>query len=284
MEEYLKLLFGDNYHGFNFDEAMKSVGVSYLDFLTRIQNVGGELKISTDIKTEPIYYFTLFCYYNWFGYPIKVVKAPEFCDFLKLFYGYTDIEHINIMGKTVTYDGETKKPKTKKDGSKKRVNCPHIDFNNKQSVNIIKMFSDLLKMPCNATFLVDKFISALDVNNAEVKIIKDFHDRRTIARQIAMKLDKLFFCLFPSIYNLDNLLLTPKHRKDIMNILTAFGLTDYTKYADLLKNHKHLMNDSNIFPTSIYTKGKVFIHSGEKNDHFLVELSREKIIEAIVHS
>jgi len=69
-----------------------------------------------------------------------------------------------------------------------------------------------------------------------------------------------------------------------MNILTAFDLTDYEDDPDLLKNHKHLLHDNNVFPALIYPKGKVFIHSGKDDDFLLVEFSKEKILEAIANS
>ena len=48
--KYIKRLFGNNYHGFNYKEAERNVGVSYLEFLTRIQEVGGKPKLSEKIR------------------------------------------------------------------------------------------------------------------------------------------------------------------------------------------------------------------------------------------
>ena len=142
-------------------------------------------------------------------------------------------------------------------------------------------------MPNNALYILDRYMSDIDVNDAEVKIIKEFFTPRTIGRQIAIKLEKLYICLFPELYKGKGFTigdLIPDHRRDIINILTAFGLTDYEDDPDLLKNHKHLLHDDNILPTYLYSKGKFFIHSGDKDDWRLIEYSKEKILEAIANS
>ena len=111
---YIKRLFGNNYHGFNYKEAEKNLDVSFDVFNSRIRKIGGEVKISADVKLEPIYWFTLFCYYNWFGYNIKVVKAPEFCNFLRVYYAFTETEEITIKGKPADIYGNEKKLGKKK--------------------------------------------------------------------------------------------------------------------------------------------------------------------------
>ena len=130
--KYIKRLFGNNYHGFNYKEAERNVGVSYLEFLTRIQEVGGKPKLSEKISTEQIYWFTLFCYYTWFGYQIKVIKAPELCNFLRVYYAFAETEEITIKGKPADIDGNEKKLGKKKGGIRSRTNCHPIQFNNKQ--------------------------------------------------------------------------------------------------------------------------------------------------------
>ena len=285
--KYIKRLFGNNYHGFNYKEAERNVGVSYLEFLTRIQEAGGKPKLSEKIDTEQIYWFTLFCYYTWFGYPIKVIKAPELCEFLRFYYGFTEIEEIVIKGRLANREGKEKKPRKRKDGTFRRVNGDPIVFNNQQKVNVINAFEELLRMPNNALYILDRYMSNIDVNDAEVKIIKEFFTPRTIGRQIAIKLEKLYICLYPELYKGKGFTigdLIPDHRRDIINILTAFDLTDYGDDPDLLKNHKHLLHDDNILPTYLYPKGKLFIHSGKEDDLFLIEFSKEKILEAITNS
>lgn len=285
--KYIKRLFGSNFHGFDYREAVKNIGVSYLEFLTRIQDRSGKSKISEKIDLEPIYWFTLFCYYNWFGYQIKVIKAPELCEFLRFYYGFTEIEEIVIKGRLADHEGEEKKPRKRKDGTFKRVNSDPIIFNNQQRVNVINAFEELLRMPDNALYILDRYMSDININDAETKVIKEFFTPRAIGRQIAIKLEKLYICLFPDLYKGKGFTtgdLIPDHRRDIMNILTAFDLTDYGNDPDLLKNHKHLLNDDNILPTYLYPKGKLFIHSGEKGDLPLTEFSKEKILEAITNS
>ena len=285
--KYIKRLFGNNYHGFNYKEAERNVGVSYLEFLTRIQEVGGKPKLSEKISTEQIYWFTLFCYYTWFGYQIKVIKAPELCNFLRVYYAFAETEEITIKGKPADIDGNEKKLGKKKGGIRSRTNCHPIQFNNKQKINVIKIFGELLRMPNNALYIIDRYMNDLNVKDANVKVVKDFVPKRTIARQIAVKLEKLYICLFPKLYKGKGFTtgdLIPNHRRDIMNILTAFDLTDYEDDPDLLKNHKHLLHDNNVFPALIYPKGKVFIHSGKDDDFLLVEFSKEKILEAIANS
>lgn len=285
--KYIKRLFGNNYHGFNYKEAERNVGVSYLEFLTRIQEAGGKPKLSEKINTEQIYWFTLFCYYTWFGYQIKVIKAPELCEFLRLYYGFTEIEEIVIKGRLADRDGNEKKPRKRKDGTFRQVYGDPIVFNNQQRVNVIKAFEELLKMPSNALYIIDRYMNDININDAEVRIIKEFFTPRTIGRQIALKLEKLYICLFPELYNGKGFTtgdLIPDHRRDIMNILTAFDLTDYKDNPDLLKNHKHLLNDDNILPTYLYSKGKIYIHSGDMDDLPLIEYSKEKILEAIANS
>ena len=285
--KYIKRLFGNNYHDFNYKQAEKNVGVSYLEFLTRIQDRNGKSIVSEEIELAPIYWFTLFCYYNWFGYNIKVVKAPEFCNFLRLYYAFTETEEITIKGKPADIDGKEKKLGKKRGGIRSRTNCHPIQFNNKQKINVIKIFGELLRMPNNALYIIDKYINDLSIKDAEVKVVKDFLPERTIARQIAVKLEKLYICLFPKLYDGKGFTtgdLIPDHRRDIINILTAFDLTDYEHDPDLLKNHKHLLHDDNILPTYLYSKGKLFIHSGDKDDWRLIEYSKEKILEAIANS
>lgn len=261
--------------------------MSFDIFNSRIRKIGGEVKISADVKLEPIYWFTLFCYYNWFGYEIKVIKAPELCEFLRLYYGFTEIEEIVVKGRLADHNGNEKKPRRRKNGTFKRVNGAPIVFNNQQRVNVINAFEELLRMPNNALYILDRYMSDIDVNDAEVKIIKEFFTPRTIGRQMAIKLEKLYICLFPELYKGKGFTigdLIPDHRQDIMNILTAFDLTDYKDDPDLLKNHKHLLHDDNILPTYLYSKGKLFIHSGDKDDWRLIEYSKEKILEAIANS
>ena len=285
--KYIKRLFGNNYHGFNYKEAERNVGVSYLEFMTRIQEVGGKPKLSEKISTEQIYWFTLFCYYTWFGYQIKVIKAPELCKFLRLYYGFTEIEEIVIKGRLADREGKEKKPKKRKDGTLRRVNSNPIVFNNQQRVNVINAFEELLRMPNNSLYILDRYMSDIDVNDAEVKIIKEFFTPRTIGRQIAIKLEKLYICLFPELYKGKGFTtgdLIPDHRRDIINILTAFDLTDYGDDPDLLKNHKHLLHDDIILPTYLYSKGKIYFHSGDKDDLPPIEYSKEKILEAIANS
>lgn len=285
--KYIKRLFGSNFHGFDYREAVKNIGVSYLEFLTRIQDRSGKSKISEKIDLEPIYWFTLFCYYNWFGYQIKVIKAPELCEFLRFYYGFTEIEEIVIKGRLADREGEEKKPRKRKDGTFKRVNSAPIIFNNQQRVNVINAFEELLRMPDNALYILDRYMSDININDAETKVIKEFFTPRAIGRQIAIKLEKLYICLFPDLYKGKGFTtgdLIPDHRRDIMNILTAFDLTDYGNDPDLLKNHKHLLNDDNILPTYLYSKGKLYLHNGKEGDLPLIEFSKEKILEVITNS
>ena len=285
--KYIKILFGDNYHGFNYKKAERNVGVSYLEFLTRIQDVSGKPKLSEKIDTELIYWFTLFCYYNWFGYEIKVIKAPELCNFLRVYYAFAETEEITIKGKPTNIDGNEKKLGKKKGGIRSRTNCHPIQFNNQQKINVIKIFGELLRMPNNALYILDRYMSDINISDAETKVIKEFFTPRSIGRQIAIKLEKLYICLFPELYKGKGFTtgdLIPDHRRDIMNILTAFDLTNYGDDPDLLKNHMHLLRDDNILPTYLYSKGKIYIHSGDKDDLPLIEYSKEKILEAIANS
>jgi hypothetical protein len=253
---YIKRLFGDNYHGFNEIEAIENVGVSFLDFLTRIQNVGGKPKISTDIDLEAIYTFTLFCYYHWCAHSCKVLIVPDFFDYLQLMLGFSQVDKIEVTGKPI------------KKGEKQRVpkRGSSVMFTSNQTINIPKLFVDCMKNPDVLRNTVNNFFASFDLSLAEPRNIKEFLDQRTISSKLATKLSKLFVCLFGD----DNE--TPQRRKDIMNILSAFNLTHLTKHSDLLDNYKQLYR-KDVAPLYLLSQKRVYLNSG--NDKNLLEYSKD---------
>lgn len=255
-ERYLRKLFGDNYHGFNEDEAVKCVGVSFLDFLTKIQNVGGKPKISTDIDLEAIYSFTLFCYYNWCAYPCYILFVPDFFEYLKILVGFSHVDEIKVMGKPIKLK-ETQR--VLKRSSSARFTSNHI-------VNIPQLFVDCMKNPNVLRNTMHKYFASFDLSFAEQRNIKVFLDKRTISSKIATKISKLFVCLFGD----DNE--TPQRRKDIMNILSAFNLTHFTKHSDLLDNYKQLYR-KDVAPLYWLSQKRVYLNSGE--DNILLEYSKD---------
>lgn len=255
-ERYLRKLFGDNYHGFNEDEAVKCVGVSFLDFLTKIQNVGGKPKISTDIDLEAIYSFTLFCYYNWCAYPCYILFVPDFFEYLKFLVGFSHVDEIKVMGNPITMD---KKQRILKPSSS-------VTFTSCQKVNIPKLFFDYMKDPNVVRNTINSYLTSFDLNIAEPRNIKEFLDQRTISSKIATKLSKLFVCLFDDDYE------TPQRRKDIMNILSAFNLTHFTKRSDLLDNYKQLYR-KDVAPLYFLSQKVVYLNSGK--DNILLEYSKD---------
>lgn len=279
--KYIKKLFGDNYDGFKYKEAENVIGIKYEQFRTNIQNTDGTFKISKEIDLEAIYTFTLFCYYNWFGYPIKIIIAPELCNFLRIYYRFAEIEEVVISGKPIDEYGEKRKALIHK-GHERIVKNAYVMFNREKDVVLVDSLYELLRMPNNVIYILNRYLEGIDTNRTIVKSASEFHNNRTIQKLIATKLEKLFICIFKEYQNYlydGNFEFSLQHRKDIMTILTAFGLTDYSKYADLIKNHKHLMNDDNIKPRHFYSQRKIYINSGEENDKILIELSKEKIIK-----
>ena len=260
-DRYLKRLFGEDFSGFNYEEAVEYVGVSFLDFLTKIQKMGGESKISKDIDLEAIYMFTLFCYYNWAAHPCKILYVPVFFSYLRLLIGYSEIEEVRIVGKPISLDEERRKLKR----SASEV------FTNNQHVNIVKLFIDHMNSPEVVRKTIGDFFNSFDIEHAELRNKKDFTDKRAISYLIDTKLVKLFDCLFDN----NN---SPQRKRDIMNLLTAFGLTNFGKGADLLDNYKKL-SKPNIRPLYRISSKRIYLNSGK--DKFLIEYSKESETEIV---
>ena len=260
-DRYLKRLFGEGFHGFNYEEAVEYVGVSFLEFLTKIQKKGGKSRISKDIDLEAIYMFTLFCYYNWGAHPCKILYVPDFFSYLRLIIGYAEIEEIKVVGKPISMGEERRKQKR----STSEV------FTNNQYVNIVKQFLDHMSSPNVVRKTIGKFFESFNIELAELRNKKDFVDKRAISHKIDTKLCKLFECLFN-----DNK--SPTRKRDIMNILTAFGLTRFKKNADLLDNYKKL-NRPNVGALYCISPNKIYLNSGE--DKFLIEYSKESETEIV---
>lgn len=261
-DRYIKRLFGENYHGFDYEEAVKNVGVSDLVFYSRIYNINGTPKLSKDIDLEAIYTFTLFCYYYWCAHPCKVLIVPEFFDYLQLLIGYYKIEKIEVLGKPIKMDEERRILKR----------SDSVEFTCNQHVNIPQLFIDYMSNPDVVRSTMGRFFDSFDLELAETRNIRDYLDNRTISFKIATKLSKLFVCLF----GFDNE--TPQRRRDIMNILSAFGLTKLKKGSNLLDNYKQL-NRVDVAPLYYISQKKVYLNSGK--DHLLIEYSKDTETEIV---
>lgn len=261
-ERYIEKLFGDNYHGFDYEEAVKSVGVSDFVFYSRIHNLNGKPKLSKDIDLEAIYTFTLFCYYHWCAHPCRVLIVPDFFKYLQLLIGYYKIEKIAVLGKPIKMN----------EGRRKLKRSDSVEFTCNQHVNIPQLFIDYMRSPDVVRSTMGRFFDSFDLKQAEARNIRDYIDKRTISAKIATKLSKLFVCLF----GLDNE--TPQRRRDIMNILSAFDLTQFKKDSNLLDNYKQL-NRADVAPLYYISQKTVYLNSGE--DHFLIEYTEETKTEIV---
>lgn len=261
-DEYIKRVFSKTYNGFNYEEAVANVGVSFDAFKENIQK--NKIEIETIDVDESIYNFTLYCCYISFAYPIKVIISPSLFAWVSANYSEmeNDFDKIVISSKS-KYIGRINSTLANKNGSDR------------------KMLS-----------LIINYIKALDINEivnkdeivVETRNVKDFiftAKREDYAFSIIVYLSKLFICLIDDDIRRKNNdeyhspKLEPEHKQDIVNIARAFNL--FTKRPSLNDYSKKWSKANNMDPYLLSTD-EVYLNNGKNRT--LIPLSKE-ILNAI---
>lgn len=256
-DDYIKRVFSKTYNGFNYEEAVTNVGISYAVFKKNIQE--NNLKFETIDVDESIYNFTLYCCYISFAYPIKVITSPSL--FVWVSANYSEMKNIFdkiVISSKSRYTGRLNSSLAiKNDGDKKLLN--HI-------INYIKSLS------INEVVAMEEII-------VETKNVKNYvftAKREDYTFSIITYLSKLFICLIDDdIRNKNNVeyhlpKLEPEHKQDIVNIAKAFNL--FTKKPNLNDYSKKWSKANDMHPYLLSTD-EIYLNNGKNRT--LIPLSKE---------
>ena len=261
-DDYIKRVFSKTYNGFNYEEAVENVGISYDVFEKNIRE--NRLKIETIDVDKSIYNFTLYCCYISFAYPIKVITSPSLFTWVSA--NYLDMEN--------NFDKIVISSKSKYTG---RLNST-LAIKNKSDRNLLNLIID--------------YIKALDINEVvnkddivvETRNVKDFvytAKREDYTFSIIAYLSKLFICLIDDDIRNKNKVeyhspkLEPKHKQDIVNIAKAFNL--FSKNPCLNDYSKKWSKANDMHPYLLSTN-EIYLNNGKSR--ILIPLSKE-ILNAI---
>lgn len=255
-DDYIKRVFSNAYNGFNYEEAVANVGVSFDDFKRNIQD--NRINIETINVDEYIYNFTLYCCYISFAYPIKVIISPSLFTWVSANYPEMEnnFDKIAISSKS-RYTGRIYSTLANKNESDRKL------------LN-----------------LIINYIKALDINEVvnkdeivvETRNVKDFvftAKREDYAFSIIVYLSKLFFCLIDDDIRNNNVeyhfpKLEPEHKQDIVNIAKAFNL--FAKKPCLNDYSKKWSKANDLHPYLLSTD-EIYINNGKNRT--LIPLSKE---------
>lgn len=248
-DDYIKRVFSKTYNGFNYEEAVANVGVSFDVFKENIQK--NKIKIETINVDESIYNFTLYCCYISFAYPIRVITSPSLFTWVSA--NYPEIK--NNFDKIVF---------SSKSRYSERLNSTlaEMNINDKKLMNLI---IDYIK-----TLGVNEIVNKGEII-VETRNVKDFvftARRRHYCFSIIAYLTKLFICLLDdNIRNNKNdeyrfPILKPIHKQDIVNIAKAFNLfrekpnlNDYSKiWSKANDMHPYLLSADEIYLNNGYNR------------------------------
>lgn len=261
-DDYIKRVFSKTYNGFNYEEAVENVGISYDVFKKNIRE--NRLKIETIDVDKSIYNYTLYCCYISFAYPIKVITSPSL--FAWVSANYSEMEN--------NFDEIVISSKSKYTGRLHSILSKKVENDRK-----------LLDLIIN-------YIKALDINEVvnkdkivvETRNVKDFvftAKREHYAFSVIAYLSKLFICLIDDNINNKNNAeyhvprLEPEHKQDIVNIAKAFNL--FTKKPTLNDYSKKWSKANDMHPY-LLPVDEIYLNNG--NSRTLIPLS-EEILNAL---
>jgi hypothetical protein len=210
MEEYLELLFGDKFDKscFDFGKAVDNVGVTYDNYIQRLNNSTG---FKCDIDEDKMYYFMLYNCYNIYAYPIKVICSPSLYIWFKVKYHPEDLLGVDFKSKCFG-----------------KIIPSRLDLSYSHDKMMLNCIVDTLKSMSIEDFVRQGKID-YEIVNAKDYLLKA-HKRDYISILI-YRLSKLFFLIDKrqkgeSIekVDFDYKLINKDQRNDIVKIMIAFGL------------------------------------------------------------
>jgi hypothetical protein len=261
-DDYIKRVFSKTYNGFNYEEAVANVGVSFDVFKENIHK--NKIKIETINVDESIYNFTLYCCYITFAYPIKVIISPSLFAWISAKYS----EMGNNFDKIV------------------------ISCKSKYTGRISSTLANKNESDRKLLNLIVNYIKTLDINDVankdeivvETRNVKDFvftAKREDYTFSVIAYLSKLFICLIDDDIRSNNNdeyhfpKLEPEHKQDIVNIAKAFNL--FTKRPSLNDYSKKWSKANDMNPYLLSTD-EIYLNNGKNRT--LIPLSKE-ILNAI---
>lgn len=261
-DEFIKRVFSKTYNGFNYEEAVVNVGISFDDFLKNIQD--NKLKIETIDVDKSIYNFTLYCCYISFAYPIRVITSPSLFTWVSANYPEMKncFDRIVISSKS-EYTGRINSTLTKKSGSDRKMLNLIIDYIKTLDINDVVNKDEIV---------------------VETRNVKDFvftAKREDYTFSIIAYLSKLFICLIDDDIRSNNNdeyyfpKLEPEHKQDIVNIVKAFNL--FTK-KPCLNDYSKKWSKANDMNPYLLPTDEIYLNNGKNRT--LIPLS-EEILNAL---
>ena len=256
-DNYIKRVFSKTYNGFNYEEAVANVGVSFDDFKKNIQD--NKIKFETIDVDRSIYNFTLYSCYISFAYSIKVITSPSL--FVWVSANYSEME--NIFDKIVISS------KSKYTG---RLNSS-LAIENDRDKKLLNLIINYIKsLTINEVVDMDEIV-------VETKNVKNYvftAKREDYAFSVIAHLSKLFICLIDDdVRNKKNTeyhfsKLEPEHKQDIVNIAKAFNL--FTK-SPCLNDYSKKWSKANDMHPYLLSTDEIYLNNGKNRT--LIPLPKE---------
>lgn len=239
---YIQMMMGNPFEGFDEEEAINNVGVTYDDFIYRIQDKKGKLLLLSKVDLKAVYYFTLFYYYRLFAHNIEVYYLPELFNYCDIWTNIINYDEIILSGRI---EGMNKK-------SRIYLEKPYDN-------TIIKIITESLKS-------IPRFVRLNEIINnkqPEQKFGTEFLTKRQMGYAIAIKLARLYTMLFYKPLRLYHFTrLEPEYKKEIVQILKAFGFfranpstDDYRQLESIYKEQK--LYNKGLFCDRKYAYGRL---------------------------
>lgn len=222
---YIQMMMGTPFDGFDEEEAINNVGVTYDDFIYRVQDKKGKLVLLSKVDLKAVYYFTLFYYYRLFAHKIEVYYLPEL-------FNYCDIWNNIINYDEIIFSGRIDRMKKK---SRIYLEKPYDN-------TIIEIIAESLKTIPRYVYLNEIIKNKQPLQ----RLGTEFLTQRQMGYAIAIKLARLYTRLFYKplrLYHYKSI--APQYKKDIVLILKAFGFfranpstDDYRQLESVYKEQK----------------------------------------------